>query len=80
MPSTSREHLRALGLADARRALDEQRLLEREHDLQRSGERLVDDEAALAEAIVNGRGVCHGWARYAWESFRNFARQFAQQK
>ena len=51
------EHFRALGLADAGRPLDEQRLLEREHDLQRGGERLVDDEAALAEAVVDGRSV-----------------------
>ena len=80
MPRTVREHLGALGLADAGRALDEQRLLEREHDLQRGGKRLVDDEAALAEAIVNGRRVRHGRARYAWGSVRNFARQFAQQK
>ena len=59
------EHFRALCLADAGRTFDEQRLLEREHDLQRGGERLVDDETALAEAVLDGRGVCHGWARYA---------------
>ena len=53
------EHLGALGLADAGRPFDEQRLLEREHDLQRGRERLVDDEAALAEAGADGRRVDH---------------------
>ena len=48
------EDLGALGLADAGRAFDEQRLLEREHDLQRGREGLVDDERALAEAGADG--------------------------
>ena len=74
------EHFRALGLADAGRPLDEQGLLEGEHDLQRGGKRLVDDEAALAEAIVDGRGVCHECARYAPGASRNLPRQPAQQK
>ena len=57
------EDLGALGLADAGRAFDQQRLLEREHDLQRGRERLVDDEGALAEALADGRGVRHGCVR-----------------
>ena len=54
------EDLRALGLADAGRAFDEQRLLERQHDLERRRERLVDDERAIAEAGADGGGVRHG--------------------
>ena len=75
------QHLRAFGLADARRPLDEQWLLEREHNLERSSELLVDDEAALAEPVVDGRRVCHECdPDSAWGSSRNFARQLAQQK
>jgi hypothetical protein len=54
------EHFRTLGLADPGRTLDEQRLLEGEHDLERGGERVVDDESTRAEAVVEGRSVCHG--------------------
>ena len=57
------EDLGALGLADAGGTFNQQRLLEREHDLQRGREGLVDDERVIAEAGADGRGVRHGWAR-----------------
>ena len=68
------EDLGALGLSHAGGALDEQRLLERQHELKRGGERVADDEVAFGEPVANGSRVDHaGLVRNACGSFTNWS-------
>ena len=76
-----RKDLGALGLAHTRRTFDEERLVEGEHELQRSGKGIVDDEASLAEPRADGLCVDHPRvAANCCGSLRKRRRQFAQQK
>ena len=53
------QHLGALGLADAGRPLEKQRLLQGQHNLESRRIGIVDDEAALAEPGTDVGGADH---------------------
>ena len=75
------EHLGAFGLADAGRALDQQRLVERQDELKGGGKRGVRDELALAEPGADRLGLHYVWgARYCAGDWTKSARQCGQQK
>ena len=69
------DRLGELGLADARRPLDEQRLLQRAGEVRRGGRRLVREVAGIVQPLGRvGRGVEPGGHRLSVEAAQHGAR------